>query len=174
MRKNEIVTNVKFKYLVGEERLVQFELSDHELKGDYRINHLLNNRLEDKFYDSIPWKHEGQALGNKEAGLVFQTEQKQIANLDSNKANFNLKKNNLKDSIVMARNTSTSISKQTEEFLLEVFKKRQEKYFKSQITKRKTVAVPALKPIENPTLPARLKQYGLMKDMEARAKFCAG
>lgn len=74
----------------------------------------------------------------------------------------------------MARNTSTSISKQTEEFLIEIYKKRSDKLHKAvtNTTRRKTVV--SLKPIENPTLPAKLKLYGLMKDVEARAKFCAG
>jgi hypothetical protein len=130
MRKNEIVSNIKFKYLVGEDKLIQYSLNDKEIEGDYRINHLLNQKLEDRFYDTVPWKIEGQALGNKEAGLVISSDQKQIYNQENNKANFNLKQMNLKDSIMIARNTSQNVGKQTEDFLLDVMKKRQEKHNK--------------------------------------------
>jgi len=87
-------------------------LSAEDIKGECRINYLLQDRLEEEFYEHIPFKDEGQALSNKDVGLQFSKDTRQI--IHSNKADPTIKKFNLKDSLNATRGFSTGIKKQSE------------------------------------------------------------
>jgi hypothetical protein len=93
--------------MVNENRLVQYQLSPADIKGECRINHLLEDRLEEEFYEHIPIKDEGHAITTKEVGMQFDKEQRQIVN--NNKTDMVMKKYNLKDTINSTRGYSTGV-----------------------------------------------------------------
>ena len=49
--------------------MVMYEMTEQDIKGDCRINLLIQQQLEEDFYDNLPLKSEGQALPMKEAGI---------------------------------------------------------------------------------------------------------
>lgn len=47
--------NPSFKTKKKEIRkMIQYELTERDLKGDFRPNVMLSQRIEDKFFDAIP------------------------------------------------------------------------------------------------------------------------
>ena len=55
-------------------------MSKKDMIGDCRVNHLLQDKIEDDFYDNLPVKFEGQTLSNKDAGLKVDKYKKTVLN----------------------------------------------------------------------------------------------
>lgn len=108
-------------------KMVQYELTESDLRGDFRPNVMLDQRLEEKFFDHIPDSIQGRALSNRDAGLEFAIDQRQLVHNDNNKS-LNLRANNLKYSVLNARNASCEVAEQWKDLKVKIYKKRQEAF----------------------------------------------
>ena len=134
MRKQEYINNIPTtrNTILSDKRMVMYEMTEQDIKGDCRINLLIQQQLEEDFYDNLPLKSEGQALPMKEAGIYANRIEKQIVAVNNQQKGepleSQIKVSNLKDSIKSARSFGLQMRSQGKEFFTDVYKKRQLKF----------------------------------------------
>ena len=98
-------------------------MSDQDIRGDYRPKMLIQNKLENNFYENLPNEDYGSANTNKIAGMNPNrfNQSLGINPLQVDKKDFQIKKDNFEEVINNTRRTTEKVKADSAKVWVELY-----------------------------------------------------
>ena len=104
-------------------------MSENDVSGECRPQYLIQDKMDDGFYENIPTMTSGQARTNQEAGINPSRFNRNLGIKDKkdHHGEFQLKKTTLRSAIGDTRAACEAVQADGSKFLIDLYKRRKQK-----------------------------------------------